>query len=198
MKKLIVPIAAFVIVLLAANWGCGSYNGLVSSEEEVIAAWAQVQNVYQRRADLIPQLVETVKGAASFERGTLTDVIEARSKATRITVDEKILNDPEKFAQFQAAQGEVSSALARLLVSVEAYPELKANENFLALQSQLEGTENRIAVERRRFNETAQGFNARIRRLPTALVARLGGFERKAYFEADPTAQKAPQVNFGN
>lgn len=196
MKKLVLPVLAFVIVLLVANWGCGGYNSLVSLEEEVNAAWAQVQNVYQRRADLVPNLVATVQGAADFERGTLTDVIEARSKATRITVDESILNDPEKFAQFQAAQGELSGALARLLVAVEAYPTLKANENFLALQSQLEGTENRIAVERRDFNQVAQRYNALIRRLPTALIARLGGFERKAYFEADPTAQKAPEVKF--
>jgi LemA protein len=198
MKRLIVPVAAFVIVLLAANWGCGSYNRLVSSEEAVTAAWAQVQNVYQRRADLIPNLVETVKGAAAFERGTLTDVIEARAKATQITVDENLLNDPGKFAQYQAAQGEISGALSRLLVAVEAYPELKANENFLALQTQLEGTENRIAVERRNYNEAAQSFNAAIRRFPAAFVARLGGFQRKAYFEADAASRKAPAVNFGN
>jgi LemA protein len=196
MKKFAVPIIAFVLVLLAANWGCGGYNSLVSLDEKVNAAWAQVQNVYQRRSDLIPNLVATVQGAADFERGTLTDVIEARSKATRITVDESILNDPAKFEQFQAAQGELSGALARPLVAVEAYPTLKANENFLALQSQLEGSENRIAVERRNFNEAAQGYNAVIRRLPTALIARLGGFERKAYFEAEPAAQKAPEVKF--
>ena len=196
MKKWAIPIVAFVVVLFAANWGCGSYNSLVSMEEGVNSAWAQVQNVYQRRADLIPNLVATVQGAADFERGTLTDVIEARSKATRITVDESILNDPQKFAQFQAAQGELSGALARLLVAVEAYPALKANENFLTLQSQLEGTENRIAVERRKFNEAAQAFNAAIRRLPAALVARLAGFQRKAYFEAETAAQKAPEVQF--
>jgi LemA protein len=197
MKKLVVPIAAFVLVLFVANWGCGSYNSLVTLQEEVNSAWAQVQNVYQRRADLIPNLVATVQGAADFERGTLTDVIEARAKATRITVDEKMLDDPEKFAQFQAAQGELSGALARLLVAVEAYPTLKANENFLTLQSQLEGTENRIAVERRNFNDTAQRYNAVIRRLPAALIARVAGFERRAYFEAEPTAQNAPEVQFG-
>jgi len=197
-KKLAVPIVVVLIALFAANWGCGSYNSLVSLDEQVTASWAQVQNVYQRRADLIPNLVATVEGAADFERGTLTDVIEARAKATQITVDESIVDDPQKLAAFQAAQGELSGALSRLLVAVERYPDLKANQNFLSLQSQLEGTENRIAVERRRFNEAAQTFNARIRRMPTALVARLAGFARKAYFEADAGAQKPPEVNFGD
>jgi LemA protein len=197
MKKLVVPAVVVAIALLAANWGCGSYNQLVGLDEQVTAAWAQVQNVYQRRADLVPNLVATVEGAADFERGTLTDVIEARAKATQITVDESIVNDPQKLAAFQAAQGELSGALSRLLVAVERYPDLKANQNFLALQSQLEGTENRIAVERRKFNEAAQTFNARIRVVPTSLIARLGGFQRKAYFEADAAAQKAPEVKFG-
>ena len=197
MKKFVVPAVVVAIALLAANWGCSSYNQLVGLDEQVTAAWAQVQNVYQRRADLVPNLVATVEGAADFERGTLTDVIEARAKATQITVDESIVNDPQKLAQFQAAQGELSGALSRLLVAVERYPDLKANQNFLALQSQLEGTENRIAVERRKFNETAQTFNARIRVLPTSLIAQVGGFERKAYFEADAAAQKAPEVKFG-
>jgi len=197
MKKFVVPAVVVAIALLAANWGCSSYNQLVGLDEQDTAAWAQVQNVYQRRADLVPNLVATVEGAADFERGTLTDVIEARAKATQITVDESIVNDPQKLAQFQAAQGELSGALSRLLVAVERYPDLKANQNFLALQSQLEGTENRIAVERRKFNETAQTFNARIRVLPTSLIAQVGGFERKAYFEADAAAQKAPEVKFG-
>lgn len=197
MKKIIVPLVAFAIVLFAANWGCGSYNSLVGLDEEVNSAWAQVQNVYQRRADLIPNLVATVEGAANFERGTLTAVIEARAKATQMTIDESILNDPQKFSQFQAAQGELSGALSRLLVSVEAYPDLKANQNFLALQSQLEGTENRIVIERRNFNEVAQRFNARIRTVPMNLIAGFGGFHRKAYFEADASAQKAPEVKFG-
>lgn len=197
MRKFLVPAIVFVIALLAGNWGCGSYNRLVTLEEGVTASWAQVENVYQRRADLIPNLVATVEGAADFERGTLTDVIEARAKASQIKVDESIVNSPEKLAEFQAAQGELSGALSRLLVTVERYPELKANQNFLSLQSQLEGTENRIAVERRKFNESAQTFNANIRVMPTALVARLGGFQRKAYFEADAGAQKAPEVKFG-
>ena len=197
MRKLVVPIVVVLIALFAGNWGCGTYNGLVQMDESVTATWAQVQNVYQRRADLIPNLVATVEGAADFERATLTDVINARAKATQITVDESIVNSPEKLQQFQAAQGELSGALSRLLVAVERYPDLKANQNFLSLQSQLEGTENRIAVERRKFNETAQAFNARIRVMPTALVARFGGFTRKAYFEADAGAEKAPQVKFG-
>ena len=197
MKKFALPVVVALIALLGANWGCGQYNQLVALEEQVTASWAQVQNVYQRRADLIPNLVATVEGAADFERGTLTDVIEARAKATQITVDESIVNDPQKLAAFQAAQGELSGALSRLLVAVERYPDIKANQNFLALQSQLEGTENRIAVERRKFNEAAQTFNARIRRVPTVLVARLGGFARKAYFEADQAAQKPPEVKFG-
>ena len=196
MKKFAVPLVVALLALFLGNWGCGSYNRLVGLDESVTASWAQVQNVYQRRADLIPNLVATVEGAADFERGTLTDVINARAKATQITVDESIVNSPEKLQQFQAAQGELSGALSRLLVAVERYPDLKANANFLSLQSQLEGTENRIAVERRKFNEAAQTFNARIRVMPTALVARLGGFTRKAYFEADATAQKVPEVKF--
>ena len=197
MKKFAVPVIVALIALFLGNWGCGSYNQLVKLDESVTASWAQVQNVYQRRADLIPNLVATVQGAADFERGTLTDVINARAKATQITVDASTLSSPEKLQQFQAAQGELSGALSRLLVAVERYPDLKANANFLSLQSQLEGTENRIAVERRKFNEEAQTFNARIRVMPTALVARFGGFTRKAYFEADATAQKVPEVNFG-
>jgi LemA protein len=196
-RSLVVPLVVVAIALLAANWGCGTYNSLVGLDEEVNSAWAQVQNVYQRRADLVPNLVATVQGAADFERGTLTDVIEARAKATQVTIDESVLNDPEKFATFQAAQGELSGALSRLLVAVERYPDLKANQNFLALQSQLEGTENRITVERRKFNDVAQRFNARIRVVPTNIVANFGGFHRKSYFEADAAAQKAPEVKFG-
>jgi LemA protein len=197
-KSLVVLIVVFVVALLAANWGCGTYNGLVSQEEEVNAAWAQVQNVYQRRADLVPNLVATVQGAADFERGTLTDVINARAKATQITVDSSVLNNPQKFQQFQAAQGELGGALSRLMAVVERYPDLKANQNFLDLQSQLEGTENRIAVERRKFNETAQRFNARIRTVPASFVANMAGLHHKEYFQAEPTAQKAPEVKFGH
>ncbi|MFN8179773.1 MAG: LemA family protein [bacterium] len=197
-RSLVVLIVVFVVVLLGANWGCGTYNGLVSMEEGVNSAWAQVQNVYQRRADLVPNLVATVQGAADFERGTLTDVINARAKATQVTIDSSVLNDPAKFSQFQAAQGELGGALSRLLVAVEKYPDLKANENYLQLQSQLEGTENRIAVERRKFNEVAQGFNARIRTVPTNFVANMAGLHHKEYFQADATAQKAPEVKFGH
>ena len=187
-----------VVLLLAGFGGCSSYNRLVALDESVSSAWAQVGNVYQRRADLIPNLVETVKGAADFEKSTLTQVVEARAKATQIQmeVSSEVLNNPQAFERFQAAQGELSGALARLLVAVERYPELKANENFLALQSQLEGTENRIAVERRNFNETAQTYNAQIRRIPARFIAAIAGFEKRPYFQAEPGAEKAPAVKF--
>jgi len=159
-------------------------------------AWAQVSNQYQRRADLIPNLVETVKGYAKHERETLEAVIQARANATNLTVTPEVLNDPRAFSKFQQVQGEISSALARLMAVVENYPNLKANENFLSLQAQLEGTENRITVERQRFNETVQGFNTRIRRFPTNLFAGLFGFGKKAYFEAQEGAEVAPKVSF--
>jgi LemA protein len=191
-------VALIVIALLVAVGigGCNGYNRLVTLDESVSAAWSQVENVYQRRADLIPNLVETVKGAADFERGTLTDVIEARAKATQITIDKSVLEDPALFAKYQQVQGELSGALARLLVAVERYPDLKANQNFLTLQSQLEGTENRIAVERRKFNEVARGYNTQVRRFPTNLLAGVTGFGARPYFEADPEAEKAPKVEF--
>jgi len=174
------------------------YKRQVEREENVESAWAQVENQYQRRADLIPNLVNTVRGAADFEQETLTAVIEARSQATSINVSADDLNDPAKIQQYQQAQQQLSGALSRLLVSVERYPELRANSNFRDLQAQLEGTENRIATERKRFNDAAQGYNTSIRKFPTSLIASIGGFERKAYFEAEQGAEQAPTVDFSN
>lgn len=192
MKKLFLYLIGFVI--LVSQSSCG-YNTMVSKDEQVEAQWANVQNVYQRRADLVPNLVNTVKGAADFERSTLTDVIEARAKATSVNISPDNLT-PENIQRFQQAQGELSGALSRLLVSVERYPELKANQNFLELQAQLEGTENRIAVERRKFNETVQDYNSYIRSFPRNIVAGMFDFEKKGYFEADASAQSAPTVEF--
>jgi LemA protein len=192
MKKLFFYLIGFVI--LASQSSCG-YNTMVAKDENVEAAWANVQNAYQRRADLVPNLVNTVKGAANFERETLTDVIEARAKATSVNISADNLS-PENLQRFQQAQGELSGALSRLLVSVERYPELKANQNFLELQAQLEGTENRISVERRKFNETVQDYNSYIRSFPRNLIAGMFDFEKKGYFEADAGAQKAPTVEF--
>lgn len=185
----------WIVVAIIVIWGFSAFNGLVTKEEAVEGAWAQVENVYQRRADLIPNLVNTVKGYADFEKETLTGVIEARSKATSVTIDPSNLS-PAAISQFQQAQDGLSSALSRLLVTVERYPELKANQNFLELQSQLEGTENRIAVERKRFNDIVQDYNTTIKRIPGRFIASLGGFERKGYFEASEGAEKAPEVKF--
>ncbi len=196
MKKSLVTILVVVgIVILLVMMGSGRYNNLVTMEEGVTGAWSQVENVYQRRADLIPNLVNTVKGYADFEQSTLTQVIEARSKATGINVNANDL-DENSIQQFQQAQEGLSSALSRLMVVVERYPDLKANQNFMDLQSQLEGTENRIAVERRNFNQAAQNYNATIRKFPNNIFAGLFGFERKAYFEADQGAEQAPDVQF--
>ena len=192
MKKLFFYLIGFVI--LASQSSCG-YNTMVQKDETVEAAWANVQNAYQRRADLVPNLVNTVKGAANFERETLTNVIEARAKATSVNISPDNLT-PENIQRFQQAQGELSSALSRLLVSVERYPELKANQNFLELQAQLEGTENRIAVERRKFNETVQDYNSYIRSFPRNIVAGMFDFDKKGYFEAEAGAQQAPTVEF--
>jgi LemA protein len=191
MKALVVIVA--VVALLAALL-VPQYNGLVKLDEAVNQSWSQVENTYQRRADLIPNLVETVRGAADFERETFEAVAEARARAGQMSFDEA--PDAGQLAQFQAAQGELSSALSRLLVTVERYPELKATEAFRDLQSQLEGTENRIAVERRRFTETAQEYNAQRRRFPTVLVAGLMGFEERAYFSATEGADRPPEVDF--
>jgi LemA protein len=187
---------------LLVLWGTGVYNGLVGAEEGVTTAWAQVETVYQRRADLIPNLVATVKGAADFEQDTLTQVIEARSKATQVGIEATpdLLNNPEAFARFQQAQDGLSSALSRLLVVVERYPELKAVAAFQDLMVQLEGTENRISVERNRYNEVARGYNTRIRQVPTAWFIRLLGwpFEAKNYFASQPGAEEAPTVDFAS
>ena len=184
------------LAALLVFFGIGKYNTLVEQQQNVNQSWAQVENQYQRRADLIPNLVNTVKGAADFEQQTLTDVIEARSKASSIQVSADDLNDPQKVQQFQQAQQQLSGALSRLLVTVEKYPELKANQNFRDLQVQLEGTENRIATERQRFNEAVQQYNTTVQRFPTNIFAGLFGFEQKAFFEADEGAEEAPEVNF--
>ena len=180
-------------LVLLVSWIVGAYNGLVSLDEETNGKWAQVESAYQRRADLIPNLVNTVKGYADFEQETLTGVIEARSKATGITVDADNLS-PDAIANFQAAQSQLSGALSRLMVTVERYPDLKANQNFLGLQSQLEGTENRIKIERDRFNVSVKDFNATIRKFPKTIIASSFGFEKKGYFEADSGSEKAPEV----
>ena len=195
-KGLIIVGVIFVVALLIVMWGMGKYNGLVQLDEGVNGAWAQVQNQYQRRMGLIPNLVATVQGVANFEKSTLTAVIEARAKATQVTLSPQLLNNPQAFQQFEQSQGALGSALSRLLVTVEQYPNLKANENFLQLQSQLEGTENRIAVERKRFNEIVQGYNATIRTIPTSIIAGFGGFQQKQYFQAQPGAETAPKVQF--
>ena len=182
-------------ILLLGGCGCGRYNEMVSKDENVKAKWANVQSDYQRRADLIPNLVNTVKGAANFEQETLTRVIEARAKATSVNVNADDLT-PEKIAQFQQAQAQLSGALSRLLVTVEQYPELKANQNFLDLQKQLEGTENRIKVSRNDFNATVQDYNNSIRKVPNNLFAGMFGFKVRQPFTADPGAERAPEVKF--
>ena len=194
-KGLVTIIIIAVVVLVIYLWFKSGYNAMVEKQEAVQAQWAQVENVYQRRADLIPNLVATVKGYAQHEQGTLTAVIEARSKATGITIDPSNIT-PEQLAQFQEAQDQLSGALSRLLVSIERYPDLKANENFMALQSQLEGTENRITVERQKFNETAMGYNQYIRKFPRNIIASMFDFEKVGYFKAQAGAETAPKVEF--
>jgi len=183
-------------VILLFSWGISVYNTLVTMDEQVTSSWSQVQNQYQRRADLVPNLVNTVKGVANFEKETYTAVTEARSKVNQINMSPEILNNPQMFQQFQQAQDGLSSALSRLLVTVEAYPQLKANENFLQLQSQLEGTENRISVERKKFNESVQSYNTRLRKFPGSIIAGFTGFSQKQYFKASEAAQQVPQVQF--
>jgi len=194
-KSLIVLLVVGLIVMILFGSLRSTYNKMVSMNEGVSAQWSQVENVYQRRSDLIPNLVNTVKGYAAHERETLEGVIEARAKATQVTVDASKL-DASSIQNFQEAQGGLSSALSRLMVVMEQYPNLKANENFRDLQAQLEGTENRIAVERGRFNETAQKFNTYIKKFPQNIFSGIFGFEKKAYFEAEKGAEKAPVVNF--
>jgi LemA protein len=184
------------VIALLVFVGIGKYNTLVEQEQSVEQSWSQVENQYQRRADLVPNLVNTVKGAADFEQETLTQVTEARSKASSIQISADDLNNPQKIRQFQQAQQQLSGALSRMLVTVEKYPELKANQNFRDLQVQLEGTENRIATERQRFTETVQSYNTTVQRFPTNLFAGIFGFDQKAYFEADEGAQEVPEVNF--
>lgn len=197
-KPLLITLGVIVglVVIVSMMFG-GVYNKLVAGEEGVKSAWAQVENVYQRRADLVPNLVNTVKGFAAQEKEVLQGVVEARANATSMQVNAgDIVNDPQALEKFQALQGELSSALSRLLVTVERYPELKSSQNFLALQTQLEGTENRVAVERRRFNEVAQAFNTVRRQFPNVLVANLFGFREKAYFKSAEGASVAPTVQF--
>jgi LemA protein len=192
MKNLLIVLGIVIVVCLA---GSCSYNGMVSKDEAVKAKWGAVQSDYQRRSDLIPNLVATVKGAANFEKSTLVEVTEARAKATSIQVDASKLN-PETIQKYQAAQGQLSQALGRLLVASENYPTLKSNENFLGLQAQLEGTENRINVSRRDFNNAVQDYNTTIRSFPAVITAKIFGFNDRAGFAADPDAQKAPKVAF--
>ena len=195
MKKFIPWIIVAAVVAVLGFWGVGCYNEMVIQEENVETAWGDVQTYYQRRADLIPNLVNTVKGYAQHESATLQNVIEARAKATQITVDPANAT-PEQLAQYQEAQGQLSQALGRLMAVAEAYPDLKANTNFRDLQAQLEGTENRIAVARQNYNEAVKTFNTYVRRFPKNIVAAMCGFEKKAYFEADATAAQAPEVQF--
>lgn len=194
-KTTIVLLVIGLVVLMFFGSIRTSYNKMVMMDEGVTAQWSQVENVYQRRADLIPNLVNTVKGYAAHERETFEAVINARAKATQVTVDPSKL-DAAALQNFQEAQSGLSSALGRLMVVMERYPDLKANENFRDLQAQLEGTENRIAVERRKFNETAREFNTYIRKFPQTLFSNLFGFEKKAYFEAEKGAERAPEVQF--
>lgn len=195
MKKGRIWIVIIAIIAILVLWFVKLNNRMVAAEEKAVQAWSQVENVYQRRSDLIPNLVATVKGAADFERGTLEAVIEARAKATSVTVDPSNLTE-ESMAAFQSAQDNLSQSLGRLMVVIERYPELKANQNFLELQAQLEGTENRITVERRSFNETVQSYNTLIRKFPNSIIAGIAGFEKKAYFKAAEGADKAPVVEF--
>ena len=193
--KMIALIVVAAIVFIGIIWGVRINNRMITAEEGVSAAWAQVENVYQRRMDLIPNLVSTVKGAADFEKGTLEAVIDARAKATSVQVDANTLSEAN-IAAFQKAQDGLSSALSRLMVTVERYPELKATENFRDLQAQLEGTENRITTERNKFNEVVKSYNTMIRKFPNSIIADMGGFEKKGYFTAKEGAENAPEVNF--
>ena len=193
-------LAALIVVVLVvgglASWAIAVNNQLVAMDQNVSEKWAQVQNVYQRRADLVPNLVETVKGFAAQERTVLEEVTRARASATAIQLTPQALNDPKALERFQAAQNQLSGALSRLLVTVERYPDLKSNQNFLALQTQLEGTENRITVERRRFNEAVRDYNTRVRLFPGSAVAGFAGFQPKAFFEATADAATPPKVKF--
>ncbi len=194
-KSWIITAVIIVVVVLFYSWIKGTYNTMVTRQESVKAQWSQVENVYQRRADLIPNLVNTVKGYATHEKETLEGVIEARAKATSVNIDASKLN-PQALQNFQQAQGGLSSALARLMVVVERYPNLKADQNFMELQAQLEGTENRIATERRRFNQITQSYNIYIKTFPKNILANMFGYREMPYFKAEKGAQKAPVVKF--
>jgi LemA protein len=197
MRVALIVLAVLVVIGIAGvMWAVGINNTLVGLDQEVASKWAQVQNVYQRRADLIPNLVETVKGYASHEREVLEGVTRARASATSVQLTPEALSDPEMMRKFQAAQAQLSGALSRLLVTVEKYPDLKANQNFLSLQTQLEGTENRIATERQRFNDAVRNYNVQVRRVPNNIVAGMFGFRAKAFFEAAPDAATPPRVKF--
>jgi LemA protein len=197
MKTGLIVIGVIVLIVVIGFASLfGVYNGFVTADQAVSEKWAQVQNVYQRRADLIPNLVETVKGFAAQEKSVLEAVTQARASASGIKATPELLNDPAAFKKFQDAQNQLGGALSRLLVTVERYPELKSNQNFLALQSQLEGTENRITVERQRFNEAVREYNTKIKVMPGALVARLMGFKGKAFFEGAPGSETVPKVKF--
>lgn len=196
MKKGTLTLIIIAVILIGGFlWIKGSYNKMVAGDENVQAAWSQVENVYQRRADLVPNLVATVKGYAEHESSTLENVVAARAKATQITIDPAGLT-AEDLARFNEAQGELSSALGRLLLIQESYPDLKASQQFLELQAQLEGSENRISTERMKFNETAKAYNTLIRKFPDNIIASMFGFEKKAYFEAQAGAETAPKVEF--
>lgn len=194
-KSYIIVLVVLFVIGLCGSFYVGRYNKLVTADEEVIAKWAQVENQYQRRADLIPNLVNTVKGYATHESETLESVVAARAKATQVTIDPTNMS-AEALAQYQAAQGELSQALGRLMVVSESYPDLKANENFRDLQAQLEGTENRIATERMRYSEAVKAFNTRVRKFPTSIIASMGGFSVKPQFQAEASAQQVPTVQF--
>jgi LemA protein len=199
-KGMMIGCAIGAVVLLAVGmlvvWGISSYNNMISLDQAVVQQWSQVENQYQRRADLIPNLVNTVKGYADFEKEVLTKVTEARARVSQFNITPELLNDPQAFAKFQSLQGELSGALSRLLVTVENYPQLKANENFLQLQAQLEGTENRISVERKKFNEVVQSYNTTIKRFPAYMLAGMFGFGEKQYFKAIQGADTPPKVEF--
>lgn len=199
-KGLLIGFSIVGVILLVVGflvfWGIGAYNNLVTLDEEVTKGWSLVENQYQRRVDLIPNLVNTVKGYANFEKDVLTSVTEARASASSMQITPEVLNNPQAFQKFQQVQGQLGSALSRLLVTVEKYPELKANENFLQLQAQLEGTENRISVERKKFNESVQVYNTTIKKFPNSVFASLYGFKDKQYFQSVAGAETAPKVEF--
>lgn len=199
-KSMMIGCAIGGVILLAVAilviWGISSYNSMVTLNQSVVQSWAQVENQYQRRADLIPNLVNTVKGYADFEKDVLTKVTEARARVSQFNITPELLNNPQAFAKFQSLQGELSGALSRLLVTVENYPQLKANENFLQLQAQLEGTENRISVERKKFNEVVQQYNTKIKKFPASMLAGTFGFGEKQYFKAIQGADVPPKVEF--